>query len=308
MHLIVLGTSAGGGCPQWNCACPNCLAARQDPSRARTTDSLAFSGSGAYWTIVNPGTDLRAQVARHSELTPRAIPDSVRETGIRSVILTDAEIDHAMGVLNLREGSALNIYATNSVLELLNSNFPLRNVLKKYASIRWIEIIPGQPFVPNAELGEKTVVTAYALSDRQPKYAAIRSSKTDDAVIGLRFENERDGAAVAYAPQLSAWNDRVETLMRDAKIVLVDGTFYTSTELQASGLPAGTSEDMGHMPLSGVDGLLAKLRAFPAEIKLLTHINNTNPILRDNSSERIALQEAGIELAEDGMIFEVGRS
>lgn len=319
MRLIVLGTSAGGGCPQWNCACPNCTSARLDQSLARTTDSLAFSDSGMHWTIVNPGTDLRLQLSRQPAMAPRADAGTIRQTGIRSVILTDAEIDHAMGVLNLREGSNLNIFATKSVLDLLSSAFPLRSILKNYASIRWSEIVPGIPFVPNAEFGEGTKVTAFGLSARQPKYADARYSKTEDAVIGLRFENVADGTILAYAPQLGTWNETVDTLTKGAKVILADGTFYSSTELQKYGLPAGTAEDMGHLPLCGTDaadavekadkkGLLQNLSACTAEIKLLTHINNTNPILRDNSPERDALRKAGIELAYDGMFFEVAQS
>lgn len=301
MRLIVLGTSAGGGCPQWNCSCPNCSSARLDHTLARTTDSLAFSDSGDHWTIVNPGTDLRIQLSRQPAMAPKADACTIRQTGITSVILTDAEIDHAMGVLNLREGSALNIFATKSVLDLLGGAFPLRSILKKYASIRWSEIVPGVQFVPNAEFGEGTKVTAFGLSARQPKYADAPYSKTDDAVIGLRFENVLNGTTIAYAPQLGKWDETVDTLTNGAKIILADGTFYTSTELQNYGLPVGIAEEMGHLPLSG--SMLQKLSACTAEIKLLTHINNTNPILRDNSPEREAVRKAGIELAYDGMFF-----
>ncbi|MBC8000799.1 MAG: pyrroloquinoline quinone biosynthesis protein PqqB [Leptolyngbya sp.] len=320
MRLIVLGTSAGGGCPQWNCACPNCTNARLDQTLARTTDSLAFSDTGDHWTIVNPGTDLRLQLSRQPTMAPRADAGTIRQTRITSVILTDAEIDHAMGVLNLREGSALNIFATKSVLDLLSGAFPLRTILKKYASILWNEIVPGVPFVPNAEFGEGTKVTAFGLSARQPKYANVPYSKIEDAVIGLRLDNDASGTTVAYAPQLGKWDETVDTLTNGAKIILADGTFYTSTELQNYGLPAGTAEEMGHLPLSESDaahaaekstdkkGLLQKLSACTAEIKLLTHINNTNPILRDNSPERDAVRKAGIELAYDGMFFEVAQS
>lgn len=307
MRLIVLGTGAGGGCPQWNCGCENCNFARNNPESARTTDSLAIAyeqNGETCWAIVNPGVDLRHQLARHPELKPPRGGD-IRATPIKSVILTDGELDHTIGLINLREGSELKVFASASVLDLMESAFPVRTVLKNYANLEFCRIVPGEPFL----LGGSVKVIATAISGRQPKYAAVKKPATEgpsqeisESVIGLKFENIAENAdAVAYAPQIGAWDGRVETLLAGAEIVLVDGTFYTSDELSSMGVKAGSAEEMGHLPLSGPGGILAKLEETKARVKLLTHINNTNPILRDNSPERQAVENAGVKIAVDGM-------
>ncbi len=313
MRLIVLGTGAGGGCPQWNCGCENCIFARNNHESARTTDSLAIAyevGGKSAWAIVNPGVDLRHQLARHSELQPPT-GGAIRETPIKSVILTDGELDHTMGLINLREGSQLKVFATASVLDLMESAFPVRKVLKNYANLEFCRIIPGQPFL----LGDDLKITATALSGRNPKYAgkerhqrAAENQEIPDAVIGLKFENLRENAdALAYAPQIGIWDSKIKALLEGAEIVLVDGTFYTSDELIAMGVSAGTAEDMGHLPLSGPGGILAKLEKMKARVKLLTHINNSNPILRDNSPEWQAVKNAGVKIAVDGMCLSTSK-
>ncbi|HIA55617.1 MAG TPA: hypothetical protein EYN91_26630 [Candidatus Melainabacteria bacterium] len=321
MRLIVLGTGAGGGCPQWNCGCENCNFARNNPESARTTDSLAFAyeeNGRTAWAIVNPGVDLRHQLARHPELQP-PIGGGVRDTPIGSVILTDGELDHTMGLINLREGSRLKVFATAAVLDLMETAFPIKAVLRNYANLEFCTIVPGVPFM----LGDSVKVTAVGLSDRQPRYASEHShSSTADAVIGLKFEDKvesssaneveingvearctrsPDTSAIAYAPQIGTWDKSVDSLLEGCEAVLVDGTFYTSHELQSLGVSAGSAETMGHLPLSGPNGILAKLENVKARIKLLTHINNTNPILRDNSTERRAVENAGVKIAVDGM-------
>lgn len=318
MRLIVIGTGAGGGCPQWNCGCENCDFARNNPESARTTDSLAIAyeqEGETCWAIVNPGVDLRHQLARHCELQPLK-GGTLRKTPIRSVILTDGELDHSIGLINLREGARLRVFATASVLDLMESAFPVRAVLKNYANLEFCRINPGVPFI----LGDSVRVTATALSDRQPKYArkgehpsgkvehSDQNHADADAVIGLKFEDTAQNAdAIAYAPQIGVWDRKVETLLDGAELVLVDGTFYTSDELSSMGISAGCAEEMGHLPLSGKDGILQKLQETKARVKLLTHINNTNPILRDNSPERQAVENAGVKIAVDGMYLSTSK-
>lgn len=320
MRLIVLGTGAGGGCPQWNCGCQNCNFARNNPESARTTDSLAVAyeeNGKTAWAIVNPGVDLRHQLARHGELHPRK-DGPVRDTPIKAVILTDAELDHTMGLINLREGSKLKVFATKAVLDLLDTRLPIKSILKNYANLEFCRIVPGVPFF----LGKTLKVESAELSRRQPKYAdqseqAVSASNTEndfsrsdktaqspDAVIALRFEsvdNSHDG--IAYAPQIGVWNEAVVKIIEGCDVLLLDGTFYTSDELRSMGVgvDAPSAEAMGHLPLKGAEGILAKLENVKARIKLLTHINNSNPILRDNSPERQAVENAGVKIAVDGM-------
>lgn len=333
MRLIVLGTGAGGGCPQWNCGCENCNFARNNPESARTTDSLAveYEENGeTSWAIVNPSVDLRHQLARHCELHPP--PNGpVRNSPIKSVILTDGELDHTMGLINLREGSRLRVYATASVLGLMEKAFPVKAVLKNYAHLEFFTIVPGVPF----KLGDSMTVTAAGLSNRQPRYVgaskigaqieeqSANTNQTADAVIGLKFESSQEklngkhveaegnqvepepkhdtSDAIAYAPQIGAWDEALLWLLDGCDTVLVDGTFYTSNELQALDGNAPDAETMGHLPLSGAGGILAKLEKVKARAKFLTHINNSNPILRDNSTERRAVETAGVHIAVDGM-------
>ncbi len=307
MRLIILGTGAGGGCPQWNCGCQNCNFAREHPESARTTDSLAISyeedGETA-WAIVNPGVDLRHQLARHPQLHPPK-GGELRKTPIRAVILSDGELDHTVGLINLREGANLKVFATSSVLDLMETSFPVRSVLSNYANLDFCRIVPGVPF----SLGESLKVTAVTLSGRQPRYAKEhRPAAAADPVIGLRFEtNTAMADAIAYAPQIASWDDNLESLLKGAEIVLVDGTFNTSDELQSLGVKAGPAESMGHLPLSGPNGILARLQVSKARVKLLTHINNTNPILRDNSPERQAVEKAGVKIAVDGMCLSTSK-
>lgn len=303
MRLIVLGTGAGGGCPQWNCGCQNCSFARNNPQSARTTDSLAVAYDDAgrtVWAIINPGVDLRHQLARHSELQPRN-DGPVRDTPIKAVILTDAELDHTIGLINLREGSSLKVFATESVLDLMDTKFPIRSVLKNYANLEFCRIKPGIPFF----LGDSVKVESVALSNRQPRYAneSVHSpAQGADSVIGLRFQSvESADDGIAYAPQVGIWDDSILKLIEGCETILIDGTFYTSNELQSIGVDAPCAEAMGHLPLSGPEGILAKLENVKVRIKLLTHINNSNPILRDNSSERRAVENAGVKIAHDGM-------
>ncbi|MBA3855593.1 MAG: pyrroloquinoline quinone biosynthesis protein B [Cyanobacteria bacterium PR.3.49] len=305
MQLIVLGTGAGGGCPQWNCGCFNCIFARENPQFARTTDALAVHYENAaqtQWAIVNPGVDLRHQLAQHVQLQPPK-DGPVRKTPIQSVILTDGELDHTMGLINLREGAALRIFVTDLVLELMESIFPVRSVLKNYARLEFVRIVPGEPFF----LGETVKVTATALSNKLPRYAADAAGRLDseNSVIGLKFESAH--SSVAYAPQIGLWDEKVNSLLGGAEIILADGTFYTSAEMSSLGLSAGSAESMGHLPLSGEDGILAHLKKTKARVKLLTHINNTNPILRDNSPERQAVENAGVRIAVDGMCLSTSK-
>lgn len=306
MQLIVLGTSAGGGCPQWNCGCDNCNFARKNGQSARTTDCLAiqYRDEGADgWAIVNPGVDLRHQLARHAQLQPpKAGP--IRQTPIQTVILTDGELDHTMGLINLREGSALKIFATDLVHELMETSFPVRTVLKNYASHEFVRIVPDEPFF----LGDSVKVTAHALSDKLPKYAKNShpfAARCSSAVVGLKFESAH--SSIAYAPQIGVWDDKVSALLSGAEIILADGTFFTSDEMSSLGVKAGSAESMGHLPLSGAGGILARLQETKARIKLLTHINNTNPILRDNSPERQAVEMAGVKIAVDGMCLSTSK-
>lgn len=318
MRLIVLGTGAGGGCPQWNCGCQNCNFARNNPQSARTTDSLAVAyeeNGKTAWAIVNPGVDLRHQLARHGELHPQK-DGPVRDTPIKAVILTDAELDHTIGLINLREGSKLKVFATKAVLDLLDTRLPIKSILKNYANLEFCRIVPGVPFI----LGNTVKVESVELSRRQPKYAnqseqtlsasitessfsgSEKTAQSAAAVIALRFEGVDDSHdGIAYAPQIGAWNEAVVKIIEGCDVLLLDGTFYTSDELRCMGVDAPSAETMGHLPLSGAEGILARLENVKARIKLLTHINNSNPILRDNSPERQAVENAGVKIAVDGM-------
>lgn len=269
MTVIVLGTAAGGGFPQWNCACPTC---RNPELPARTQDGLAISADGDNWYLVNASPDLRAQILATPEL--RAGPGP-RETPIRGVLLTDAELDHALGLLLLREAEALTVYAPPAVLAALSR---IRDLTERYHPWTWAPV--------PAELDGVTI-KVLAISNKKPRYA------DDDAegpwVVAYRFEH--NGGSLVYAPCLADLPEGFPAFVAGASQVLLDGTFHDAGELPGQAA-------MGHLPIAATIERLRTPLAF-------THLNNTNPVLDPAAPERIALEERGHTVPADGARWEI---
>lgn len=294
MIFRVLGTAAGGGLPQWNCGCPTCTAARQGKIQPRLQASAAFSPEGKRWYIINATPDITTQLAR----TPALHPKSVRETPIKGVLLTDAELDHVLGLIHLREGANWDLYATASVAECLSKDFPALDVLNQYVAHTQVSTIALGQDLHFGEGDSAVRVRAVQTGDELPRYAGHK--RADGAVIGLIFTTQQ-GKKLVYAPGVSFLDDTLAEAFTGADVILCDGTLYTNEELQTLGVGTATAADMGHVPMTGRTGKgsaawLAKLGAGTTRY---VHINNTNPALLPHSAEHQALLALGVDIAEE---------
>lgn len=307
MKIIVLGAAAGGGFPQWNCNCRNCSGLRSGTIRAsaRSQSSIAVSSNGKDWVLVNASPDILAQIRATPALQPAR---ARRDSGIAAVMLMDAQIDHVTGVLMLREGKPLPLYCTAPVWQELNSTLPLVPVLSHYCGVRWHELPVGGDAtcverMPSTQVPgiEGIRFTPLSLSSKAPPYSLHREHPETGDNIGLLIEDMASGKSVFYAPGLGAIDPQVEAAMRSAHCVLVDGTFWSADEMIELGFSKKSAADMGHLPQSGKAGMIAVLDSIGERRKVLIHINNTNPILDDDSEQRAILARHGIEVAFDGM-------
>jgi pyrroloquinoline quinone biosynthesis protein B len=303
MKIIVLGSAAGGGFPQWNCNCRNCNGYRKGNVRAypRTQSSIAVSGNGSDWLLVNASPDILAQIRATPALQPARAD---RDTGIATVLLMDAQIDHVTGLLMLREGKPLALHCTSSVWSDLTNGLPLAHVLSHYCSVKWNRVpihSAGQAMSLDIPGFTDISITPLPLKSKAPPYSPHRTNPERGDNIGILIEDRGSGKKAFYAPGLGEIEPHVEAAMRTADCVLVDGTFWTGDEMIRGGFSKKTAAEMGHLPISGPGGMLEHLDALGEKTKILIHINNTNPILDEDSDERATLVKHGIEVAFDGM-------
>jgi pyrroloquinoline quinone biosynthesis protein B len=304
MRIFVLGSGAGGGFPQWNCNCPNCSGLRAGKIRAgaRTQSSLAISDAGEDWVLINASPDLRAQL----EFCPKLQPARrVRDTALVAVVIVDAQIDHSTGLMTLREHTQrLPVYCTPSVHSDLTTGYPLLNVLEHYCGVDWhpIDAIGRTAFkIPELPTIE---IEPVPLPGEAPPYSPRRHRPAEDDTIGLSILDLDSGKRCFYAPGLGDWTEPVIAEAARADCILIDGTLWKDDELEARGAAEKTGREMGHLAQSGAGGILERLIPLRAR-KILIHINNTNPILDEDSPERAKLEAAGIEVAYDGMEIEL---
>ncbi|MDF3036330.1 MAG: pqqB [Paucimonas sp.] len=308
MKILILGSAAGGGFPQWNCNCRNCDGIRKGTlnARARTQSSIAVSSNGTDWVLINASPDVLAQIGANPVLQPAR---ASRDTGIAAVMLMDAQIDHVTGLLMLREKSGpLPLYCTEPVWEDLTTGLPLAKVLSHYCGVERHVIDAPMAYdggrtkqgveVPGVE-GIRFV--PLALKSKAPPYSPHRNNPQPGDNLGLLIENTTTGKKLFYAPGLGEIEPHIEAVMRDADCVLVDGTLWTEDEMITLGMSKKKSSDMGHLPQTGRGGMIEVLDGIGARRKILIHINNTNPILDEDSAERAELVRHGIEIAWDGM-------
>jgi len=304
MKIRVLGSGAGGGFPQWNCNCDNCRRYREGTlrGRARTQSSIAISADEPEWVLVNASPDLRAQLEANPELQPAR---SRRDTALCAVILCDAQIDHSTGLMTLREHDhPLEVYCTGFVHDDLTNGYPLLRVLQHYCGVSWHEVaVDGTSF--SAQGAPNLRFRAIPIESDAPPYSPRRHDPGIGDNIGLRVEDLRSGGVLVYMPGLGAWTDEIEAAMPGADCVLIDGTMWTDDEMQRAGVGHKRASEMGHLQQSGESGILNRLRRLDVPRKILIHINNTNPLLDEASSEHAQMRAAGIELAYDGMEIEL---
>jgi len=301
MHVKILGSAAGGGFPQWNCACPNCRALRSGKfqGKARSQSQVAISDGGESWFLLGASPDLRSQIEATPELHPLG---NGRSSPICGVILPGADVDVAAGLLLLRELQPLNVYATAGVLEILKGQNSMFGMLNRVSDqVRWLQIHPGEAFRLCTPQGVDVGITCLPvpLSTRYPAYANCSRLVPADAVVGLILTSD-SGRSMAYLPSVSAISDKLQIELDKMDLLLFDGTFYGNDELIRLQGFGQSAQEMGHLPVGGPDGSLQQLAGLRKPRKLYIHINNTNPMLNEASSEYRAVRAAGWELAEDG--------
>ena len=309
MRILVLGAAAGGGFPQWNCNCPNCRRARAgDPAATpRTQSSVAVSADGERWVLLNASPDLRQQINDNPELHPK---HGARHTPVAAVVLTNGDVDHVAGLLNLRERQPLALYATGRILDVLSGN-PMFQVLAPEAVDRRPVRLGAATMLHDAadeplglEIEMFAVPGKVALYLEDPDAADFGSTPED--TVGVRVRSTAsDGAGFFYIPGCAAMPPELADRLRDAALVLFDGTLWRDDEMLSGGTGVKTGGRMGHLSISGPDGSMAAFRSLDVARKVFIHLNNTNPVLLTDSPERQAVEAAGWQVAHDGMRFDL---
>ena len=305
MKIRILGSAAGGGFPQWNCYCRNCRGVRDGSlrTRARTQSSIIVRGADERaWVLVNASPDVLLQLRSHADLQAgRAIRDSV----IRAVVLMDAQIDHVTGLLMLRESKApLALWTTQRVRQQLSRGLPLLDVLSHYCGTTMNDIsIDERDF--NIDGIDDLRVRAMTVDGKAPPYSSGDQLGVGNN-IAIVLTDAPSGRCALYAPGVGAITPSLWDAMTRADLVLIDGTCWTDDELSTLKISRRRASEMGHLGLHGEGGMIEWLCRLPAATrKVLVHINNTNPILDEDSPERATLESNGIEVAHDGMEFDL---
>ncbi|MGH6866113.1 MAG: pyrroloquinoline quinone biosynthesis protein PqqB [Methyloceanibacter sp.] len=306
MFIKVLGSAAGGGLPQWNCNGRNSLDARKGAAglAPRTQASVAVSADGRRWVLLNAAPDLRQQINDTPELHPRA-EDGPRNSPIKAVVLTNGDVDAVAGLLCLREGQPFAIYGSARVLDILaeNSIFDVLNP-------DLVERLPmpfGQSIAvmdPSGALG--LTIEAFAVPGKIPLYledeeAGAGFGTKEGDTVGLKITDASTGRHFFYVAGCAKIDDALRARLKNAPLLFFDGTLYTNDEMIAQGLLNKTGDRMGHMNMSGAEGSIEQLAPLGIRRKIFIHINNSNPVLREGSPERAAVEAAGWEVSYDGM-------
>ncbi|MEV8019965.1 MBL fold metallo-hydrolase [Streptomyces sp. NPDC086554] len=301
MLLQVLGTAAGGGLPQWNCACPGCTGARAHPERRRRHASLAVRAAEGRWYVVNATPDIGEQIEDCPALRPGP---GARQTPVAGVVLTDAELDHTLGIARFREAAdGIEVLATAPVRDAVGEGLRLDAVLGPYTRVRWRELTAAGRSLGDGDDGGVRI-SAVPLSGKRPRYAVNSEGGGDSWSVALRLHDSGTGRTLLYAPALAVWSDAFDEAVRDADLVIVDGTFWDDDEPLRAGFSTRTATGMGHLPIAGPGGSAHRLARLPGRC-LYTHLNNTNPLGNPHAEQHKLLAEWGIEVAAERMVIEL---
>jgi len=303
MWVRVLGSAAGGGFPQWNCTCPPCRAVRDGsrPARPRSQSSVAVSADRRQWFLLNASPDVQTQIESFPALHPGRGLGAERQVPLRAVLLTDAELDHTLGLLLLREGRGLDVHATEAVHDVLCHGTGLLRVLGAYCPVRWHPVDPGAP--GEVPLGGGLSYRAFDVPTA--KRARFGPQDAASRVVGYRLTGPGRGGSLVFLPCLPELTASIRAELDGCAVLLIDGTCWQDDELIRLGLASKTARDMGHLPITGPGGSLAQLAPLTVGRTIYTHINNTNPILLEDSAERRALADHGAEVAADGLELQI---
>ncbi len=305
MQVLVLGSAAGGGFPQWNCNCALCRRARAgDPKvKRRTQSSLAISSGDGKWFLLNASPDLRKQIDDNPELHPDAT--KTRHSPIAGAVLTNADVDHIAGLLNLRESQPLSVYATRRVHNVLDRNSVYGVLNPAYVARRQLDLdartdLAGQDGVINGIAVEPFAVPGKIALYLEDHSKADMGSTAEDT-IALKVTERAGGKSFFYIPACASMPADLSARLRGADLVFFDGTVWNDDEMIATQTGKKTGNRMGHMHLAGEDGSVAAFAKLGVRRKIFVHINNTNPVLAEDSAERATVEKAGWEVGHDGM-------
>jgi pyrroloquinoline quinone biosynthesis protein B len=252
-------------------------------------------GDAGAWFLANATPDVAEQLESHPGLRPDA---GAGRTPVVRVVLTDAELDHTLGLLRLREAARIDVWCTEPVREALTAHLPLAGVLSPYTTVTWQDL----PLVGVGRPAEVAglEVSALPLSDKRPRYAADAPSHPAWS-SALKVRDPGSGTAALYAPALAAWSDTLDAEIAGAECVLLDGTFLHEDEPARTGISGRTASGMGHLPILGAEGTAHRLTGAAARIHY-THLNNTNPLVDPGAPEHERLAGLGLRVAEDRMV------
>ncbi len=299
MQIRVLGSAAGGGVPQWNCACNNCRAVRAKQQPSRMQASIAVSADGERWLLANASPDIRHQIAAFEKLAPQP----PRRSAISAVVLTDANIDHAFGLLELRQADRLSIYSTETVRDVLVSGSSAFRPFTKPPNT-WHIIADSAAHVNDAAgLPVGLRIRAIDVGGITPAYDGGRSIK--GAAAGILIN---DGAhRLLYAPCVGEITEPLRRELALADAAFLDGTFWSDHELSVQALGSRTARQMGHIPISGEGGILPQVTGLGGRHRYFTHVNNTNSVLDPQSEAARAVRDAGWAVVDDGLTFSLSK-
>jgi pyrroloquinoline quinone biosynthesis protein B len=305
MRIKVLGSAAGGGFPQWNCNCRNCASVRAGTPgfRARTQSSLAVSRDGISWALLNASPDLRQQINDNRELQPD-IKAGLRHSPIKAAVLTNGDVDHIIGLINLREAQPFAIYASKRILDVLAANSVFQVLADPLVPRN--EITLDQPFnLAGGGVDLGLTVEAFAVPGKVALYLEDKSSGDyggrEGDTIGLKISDPAEKKSFFYIPGCAAVDERLATRLKGAPVVFFDGTLFTDDEMIEQGLLNKTGARMGHISMSGDAGSITAFSKLGVGRLIYVHINNSNPALDENSPARKAIDGAGWEVGYDGM-------
>ena len=298
MRVRLLGTSAGGGFPQWNCRCRNCQGVRSGALRARprTQSCVAVSADDGNWFLLNASPDIRVQIESFAPLLP---DKGTRGSNVQAVLLTNADLDHTLGLFVIREGLPLCVYATASVRRALDEGLRLSPVLDRYCGIEWREPSPDlAPLRCRDGSPSGLLVSCVPRPGKSPRYLEDQAGIPS---TGYRLVDQRTGGRLVFVPDLAALAGEALGQARDCDALLLDGTFWSDDEMRRAGVGETTAGKMGHLPVGGPAGSLPIIRNLRTPRKVYLHINNTNPMLIEDSPEHQEVVSAGVEIGYDGL-------
>ncbi len=303
MKIQVLGSAAGGGCPQWNCACRNCRGARDGSVRieARTQECVALSANGDAWFLLNASPEIRAQIEGFPALHPRGL----RHSPIEGILLTNGDLDHTLGLLSLRESQPLVVYATEAVRRgFVESNVLYRTLQRFPDQVTWRTLPVGAEVELSRSGGAPSglSVEALAVPGKVPLHLeGLGSAPGPGENVGFRIREHGSGRVLVYLSAVGRLTREVLSAAERADCLFFDGTFWSEEELRELRASEKRASDMAHLPIGGESGSLVALSSVRTTPRIYIHLNNTNPVLCEDSPERAAVERAGWRIARDGM-------